>query len=89
MSFPCRRGPTRDSIVGAGGGIVAVGKGVDAGAAAVYVEAQAEQVDPDGRTAALAVFNARAQEQGIGSWSERDVSAAAQFRIYRARASRV
>ena len=59
------------------------------GAAAVYVEAEAEEVGPDDRAAALAVFNGRAQEQGIGSWSERDVSGAAQFRIYRARASRV
>jgi pyridoxine/pyridoxamine 5'-phosphate oxidase len=72
----------------------AVGIGVDStvavgGAAAVYVEAEAEEVGPDDRAAALAVFNGRAQEQGIGSWSERDVSRAAQFRIYRARASRV
>ena len=59
------------------------------GAAAVYVEAEAEEVGPDDRAAALAVYNGRAQEQGIGSWSERDVSGAAQFRIYRARASRV
>jgi hypothetical protein len=62
------------------------------GAAAVYVEAEAEEVGPEdsaARAAALAVYNGRAQEQGIGSWSERDVSGAAQFRIYRARASRV
>jgi pyridoxine/pyridoxamine 5'-phosphate oxidase len=62
------------------------------GAAAVYVEADASEVGPEdgaARAAALAVYNGRAQEQGIGSWSERDVSGAAQFRIYRARASRV
>ncbi|MEN3265406.1 hypothetical protein [Pseudonocardia sp.] len=59
------------------------------GAAAVYIEAEAERSAPSDRAAALAVFNGRAQEQGIGSWSERDVSGAAQFRIYRARASRV
>jgi hypothetical protein len=58
-------------------------------AAAVYIEAEAEEVGPDDRAAALAVFNGRAQAQGIGSWSEHDVSGAAQFRIYRARASRV
>lgn len=63
---------------------VAVGR-----AAAVYVEAEAEEVGPDERAAALAVVNGRAQEQGIGSWGERDVSGVAQFRIYRARASRV
>jgi hypothetical protein len=47
-------------------------------------EAEAEEVGPDDRAAALAVFNGRAQKQGIGPWSERDVSGAAQFRIYRA-----
>lgn len=59
------------------------------GAAAVYVEAEAAEVRHDDRAAALAAVNGRAREHGIGSWSERDVSGAAQFRIYRARASRV
>ncbi|GAA1211669.1 pyridoxamine 5'-phosphate oxidase family protein [Pseudonocardia alaniniphila] len=63
---------------------VAVGE-----AAAVYVEAEAEEVGPGDRAAALAVYNGRTQKQGIGSWSERDVSGAAQFRIYRARTTRV
>jgi nitroimidazol reductase NimA-like FMN-containing flavoprotein (pyridoxamine 5'-phosphate oxidase superfamily) len=59
------------------------------GAAAVYVEAEAEEVGADDRADALAVYNGRTQEQGIASWSERDVTGAAQFRLYRARASRV
>lgn len=59
------------------------------GAATVYVEAEAAEVGPDGRVGAPAVFNGRAREQGIGSWGEHDVSGAAQFRIYRAQASRV
>jgi pyridoxine/pyridoxamine 5'-phosphate oxidase len=59
------------------------------GAAAVYVEAEAEEVGPDDRADALAVFNGRAQEQGVASWSGPDVTGAAQFRLYRARASRV
>jgi hypothetical protein len=35
------------------------------------------------------VFNERAHEQGIGLRDEGDVTGAAQFRLYRARASRV
>jgi pyridoxine/pyridoxamine 5'-phosphate oxidase len=58
------------------------------GACAVYVEAVAEEVGPDDRAEALAVYNERAREQGIGSWDERKVVGAAQFRLYRARASR-
>lgn len=59
------------------------------GAAAVYAEAEAAEVGPDDRAAALAVYDGRAQEQSLGSWTERDVTGAAQFRLYRARASRV
>lgn len=59
------------------------------GAAAMYVEAEAEEVGPADRAAALAVFNARAQEQGIGLWDDPAVTGEAQFRLYRARASRV
>ncbi|MCO1654129.1 pyridoxamine 5'-phosphate oxidase family protein [Pseudonocardia humida] len=59
------------------------------GAAAVYAEAEAEEVGPDERAAALAVYNERAREQGIGSWDEQRVVGASQFRLYRARASRV
>lgn len=58
-------------------------------ASAVYVEAQAREVGPDERDAGLVVFNGRAQEQGIGLWTERDVTEPAQFRLYRATASRV
>lgn len=59
------------------------------GAAAVYVEAVAQEVGADDRAEALAVYDGRAREQGIGSWSEADVTGPAQFRLYRARASRV
>ncbi|GAA1832751.1 hypothetical protein GCM10009836_08590 [Pseudonocardia ailaonensis] len=59
------------------------------GAAAVYVEALAEQVGPDRLADALAVYNRRTQEQGIGSWGEADVTGAARFRLYRAQATRV
>jgi len=59
------------------------------GAAAVYVEAEAAEVTAEDRSDALAVYDGRAQEQGIGSWTERDVTGEAQFRLYRARASRV
>jgi pyridoxine/pyridoxamine 5'-phosphate oxidase len=51
-------------------------------AAAFYAEAEAAEADP----AALAVFNARAREQGIGEWSEEDVTG--RFRLYSARPTR-
>jgi pyridoxine/pyridoxamine 5'-phosphate oxidase len=59
------------------------------GASAVYVEAEAVEVDPDDRAAALAACNRRTQQQGIGSWTEQRVTGAARSRLYRARASRV
>jgi nitroimidazol reductase NimA-like FMN-containing flavoprotein (pyridoxamine 5'-phosphate oxidase superfamily) len=59
------------------------------GAAAVYVEAEAAEVAPGDRAAALAVYNVRTQEQDIGSWDEQKVVGDSQFRLYRARASRV
>jgi hypothetical protein len=55
------------------------------GAGAVYVDAVAEEVGPDDRADALA---ARARDQGIDTWDERQVTGASQFRVYRARASR-
>ena len=70
-------------------GIVVFDSTVAGGAAAVYVEAEAEEVGDDDRAHALAVVNGRAWEHGIGSWSGPDVTGAAQFRLYRARASRV
>ncbi|MGW6130655.1 pyridoxamine 5'-phosphate oxidase family protein [Cellulomonas sp. NPDC055163] len=59
------------------------------GAAAVYVEAEAGEVGPDDRAAALAVYNRRTAEQGLRTWTAQDVTGAAQFRLYRARASHV
>lgn len=58
-------------------------------ASAVYVEAEATEVGPDERAAALAVYNRRTAEQGLRRWTEQDVTGAAQFRLYRARATRV
>jgi nitroimidazol reductase NimA-like FMN-containing flavoprotein (pyridoxamine 5'-phosphate oxidase superfamily) len=58
-------------------------------AAAVYVQAIAGEVGPDDRSDMLAVFNERAREQGIDRWDERKVVEPSQFRLYRARASRV
>ncbi|GEA88874.1 pyridoxamine 5'-phosphate oxidase family protein [Cellulomonas cellasea] len=58
-------------------------------AAAVYVEAEAAEIGPDGRAAALAVYNRRTAEQGLRAWTEDDVTGAAQFRLYRARTTRV
>jgi pyridoxine/pyridoxamine 5'-phosphate oxidase len=51
-------------------------------AAAFYAEAEAAEAD----LAALAVFNARARAQGIGEWSEQDVSG--RFRLYSAHLTR-
>jgi len=71
-------------------GIVVFDSAVAVGdAAAVYLEAEAGEVDPDENAAALAVYNARTREQGLPSWTERQVTGEARFRIYRARASRV
>ena len=58
-------------------------------ASAIYVEANAEEVGRDDRTNALAVFNECALAQGIRTWEEQMVVGASQFRLYRARASRV
>jgi pyridoxine/pyridoxamine 5'-phosphate oxidase len=54
---------------------------------AVYLEANAEQVPPEATEAALATFSARSLEQGGAHWSEGDVGAGAQHRLYRARHS--
>lgn len=59
------------------------------GAAAVYVEAEAAEVGPDDRADALAVYNGRTAEQGLRTWTAQDVTGAAQFRLYRARATHV
>jgi nitroimidazol reductase NimA-like FMN-containing flavoprotein (pyridoxamine 5'-phosphate oxidase superfamily) len=59
------------------------------GGSAVYVEAVAEEVGPDDRTDVLTAFNERAHEQGIDTWDERKVVGASQFRLYRARATKL
>jgi nitroimidazol reductase NimA-like FMN-containing flavoprotein (pyridoxamine 5'-phosphate oxidase superfamily) len=55
------------------------------GATAVYAEAEAAQVG----AGEIAVFSAHAQRRGIGEWTGKDVSGSAQFRLYRARVSRL
>jgi pyridoxine/pyridoxamine 5'-phosphate oxidase len=55
----------------------------------VYVEAVASEVDDGDRADALAVYTARSVARGIRPWHESDVTGAAQFRLYRAVASRV
>jgi len=55
----------------------------------VYVEAVASEVDDGDRADALAVYTARSVARGIRPWDESDVTGAAQFRLYRAVASRV
>ena len=71
-------------------GIVVFDSGVPVGeASAVYVDAVAGEVGPDDRTEALAVFNERAQQQGIDTWDERKVVGPSQFRLFRARATQV
>jgi pyridoxine/pyridoxamine 5'-phosphate oxidase len=59
------------------------------GAAAVYVEAEAEEVGPDDREDALAVFNERSEAQDLRLWRESDVVAPAPHRLYRATATQV
>ncbi len=59
------------------------------GAAAVYVEAEAEQVGPDDRTNALAIFNGRSEAQELRQWLESDVVAPAPHRLYRATARQI
>jgi nitroimidazol reductase NimA-like FMN-containing flavoprotein (pyridoxamine 5'-phosphate oxidase superfamily) len=59
------------------------------GAAAVYVEAVAGQVDAADRADALAVFSGRLETRGVEAWQETDVTEPAQHRLYRARASHV
>jgi len=57
---------------------------------AVYVEAVASEVGgDDDRATALATYNARSVARGLRPWTESDVTGAAQFRLYRATASRV
>ncbi|MBB2921790.1 pyridoxamine 5'-phosphate oxidase family protein [Cellulomonas cellasea] len=58
-------------------------------ASAVYVEAEAAEVGPDDRVAALDVYNRRTGEQGLRRWTEQHVTGAAQFRLYRAVATHV
>jgi nitroimidazol reductase NimA-like FMN-containing flavoprotein (pyridoxamine 5'-phosphate oxidase superfamily) len=59
------------------------------GAAAVYVEAVAGEVDAADRADALAVFSGRSEARGLEAWRETDVTEPAQHRLYRARASHV
>jgi hypothetical protein len=58
-------------------------------AAAVYVEAQAAEVDADQRAAVLAVYNRRSVAQGLPEWTDENVTGPAQFRLYRAVATKV
>ena len=58
-------------------------------ATAVYIEAVAAEVAETDRADALAVFNARSVARGNPSWSKSAVTGGAQFRLYRATASRV
>ena len=58
-------------------------------AAAVYVEAQAAEVDADQRAAVLAVYNRRSLAQGMAEWTDETVTGPAQFRLYRAVATKV
>ena len=55
----------------------------------VYVEAVASEVGEHDRADALAVYTARSVARGIRAWTESDVTGTAQFRLYRAVASRV
>lgn len=54
---------------------------------AVYVEALAEELDGAERDEGIAVFSRRSEAGGSAPWGVADVSGAAQFRLYRARAS--
>ena len=58
-------------------------------AAAVYVEAEAAEVEVDQRAAVLAVYNRRTAAQGLAEWTDEKVTAPAQFRLYRAVATQV
>lgn len=55
----------------------------------VYVEAVASEVGDDDRAAALATYSGRSVARGLRAWEESDVTGLAQFRLYRATASRV
>ena len=70
-------------------GIVVHDPGASAGPAAVYVEADADEVTPADRADALAVLNSRARERGLRTYGAPDVTGAAQFRLYRARTRRI
>ena len=58
-------------------------------AAAVYVEAEAAEVDAEQRAAVLAVYNRRSVAQGLAEWTDEKVTAPGQFRLYRAVATKV
>jgi nitroimidazol reductase NimA-like FMN-containing flavoprotein (pyridoxamine 5'-phosphate oxidase superfamily) len=69
-------------------GIVIFDSTVPVGQAeAVYVEASAEQVPAAETESAIAIFSARSEPDGGGSWHVADVTGSAGFRLYRARAS--
>ena len=55
----------------------------------VYVEAVASEASDTDREAALEVFNAGSRAGGIPPWDLSDVTGDAQFRLYRAVASRM
>jgi pyridoxine/pyridoxamine 5'-phosphate oxidase len=56
-------------------------------AQAVYVEAQAEELDGTDREQGIAVYSRRSQVHGAGQWRGADVIAPAPHRLYRAKVS--
>lgn len=82
---------SRNIAVNPAVGIAIFDSGVPVGGEvrALYAEAVAEEVATADRADVLAVYDARAREQGIGPWTEDKVTGAAQFRLYRARVSRL
>jgi nitroimidazol reductase NimA-like FMN-containing flavoprotein (pyridoxamine 5'-phosphate oxidase superfamily) len=65
--------------------IVVFDSQVDPGqAAAVYLEAVAEELDGDELDRGIEVYSRRSVEQGLAAWSREDVVAPARFRLYRA-----
>jgi len=58
-------------------------------ATALYVEAEATEVEANHRRAVLAVYNERSTARGLPEWTEEKVTPPAQFRLYRAIASQV
>ena len=53
---------------------------------ALYMRAEAGEVEPDALDAGIATFSARSREQGAREWARADVEAPAPLRLYRATA---